>query len=313
MKDVNEPKPEIDFRDLIRKPEKLFGYSYLYFLAALVFLGVLYVWNLTVVGKNGVPAAAPADSVAMDIPLVMPAVLPPIDVMQAGVSSPAAVDRGRDLFKANCVACHGEGGKGDGPSALTLNPAPRNFTSLQGWKNGAKVSQIYKTLQEGIPGTGMASYGYLPPADRFALAHYVRTFAQGQPMDSPDDLRQLETLYQLSQGVNRPGQIPVAKAKRIVIAEGSAEVRRATALVKSLESDDADGGARLLRSVSADKERAVTALVIHGPEYPGLDAFIRTVSADPLLYGLKPAVNDLSREEWGSLFNYIASLRKQTS
>lgn len=42
------------------------------------------------------------------------------------------VEAGKAKFLALCVACHGEGGKGDGPTGLALaaakQPAPRDFT-----------------------------------------------------------------------------------------------------------------------------------------------------------------------------------------
>ena len=42
--------------------------------------------------------------------------------------TPAVLDRGRALYTANCVACHGESGKGDGPGAGVLTPPPRDHT-----------------------------------------------------------------------------------------------------------------------------------------------------------------------------------------
>ena len=42
--------------------------------------------------------------------------------------TPAMLQRGREIYKANCVACHGESGKGDGPGAGVLNPPPRDHT-----------------------------------------------------------------------------------------------------------------------------------------------------------------------------------------
>ena len=315
MNGAPELKPEIDFHDLRREPVKLFGYSYMYFLGALVVLGILYLLNLTTVGKNRITPVALSDSTALarDIPLVMPSVLPPVDVQKAGLASDEAVARGKELFSGTCVACHGENGQGDGPSAPTLNPKPRNFHSLDGWKNGSKVSQIYRTLEDGIPGTGMASFRYLAPADRFALAHFVRTFAPGQPVDTRDDLQGLETQYQLSKGMNRPGQIPVIKAERLVIAEHAADVLRVAAIVRRVDEDREDRGAALLRSQAWDEGRMATALVLHGrPVGSGAD-FVGMVSRNPRLFGLRPSVNGLSPDDWQALFAYVAKLRKEES
>jgi len=58
----------------------------LYLLGALLVLGMLYLWNISVVGKNTVEPAALSDSTAFvqDLPLQSPAVLPPVDVTRAG-------------------------------------------------------------------------------------------------------------------------------------------------------------------------------------------------------------------------------------
>ncbi len=97
---------------------------------------------------------------------------------KAWVSTPELVAHGKQLFDNQCASCHGAEGQGNGVAAAALNPPPRNFTTEGGWKNGRTLSGIFKTLKEGIPGTGMASYETLPAADRWALAHYVGTFAK---------------------------------------------------------------------------------------------------------------------------------------
>jgi mono/diheme cytochrome c family protein len=302
-------KDESDFRDLVREPRKLFGYGYLYFLGALLLLGMLYAWNLNLVGKNAVQPAALKDSSAFvqDIPLQSPVVLPPVDVLKAGVASDSLVARGRDLFRGNCASCHGDEGRGDGPTAATLNPKPRNFHSLSGWTNGSKVSQIYKTLQEGIVKNGMAAYNYLPPADRFALAHYVRSFAAGQPLDSPEDLQMLETTYQLSKGSRTSGQIPVRKALQAVLAEDSADVRKIlSASALSLQAGD-DPALRLLKEYSTDPVRTIAGFKSRKGGMT-LDEFVRMVSASPASFGFKPGVARLTEAEWKSLQEAVVRL-----
>ena len=39
------------------------------------------------------------------------------------------VEQGEKITKVNCTACHGAGGKGDGPAAVALNPKPADWTS----------------------------------------------------------------------------------------------------------------------------------------------------------------------------------------
>ncbi len=301
-------KPEIDFHDLLRKPEKLFGYIYAYVLVAVVLIGVLYVWNISTIGKNAVDPKMVPDSLAADIPLVRPVTLPPVDVTQASVPTDAAIARGRELFRANCVSCHGDNGLGDGPTAATLTPKPRNFHVLQGWKNGSKVSQIYRTLQEGIPGSGMASYNYMPPGDRFALAHFIRQFATGQPADEPADLQLLESTYHLSKGVNTPGQIPIRKAGRLVVQEHAPEVLEAASLAGKMATDTS-AAAALLQSVLEDGRRAATTLVLHAPAGEDAGMFASRVSADPSLFGLRPRVTGLTEAQWKVLYAYIHSMR----
>ncbi len=301
---------EIEFRDLLKKPEKLFPYAFLYFLGALFLLGMMYLWNINSVGANAIAPAALKDSSAFiqDIPFQAPVMLPPVDIRTASVASDSLIARGRELFRGNCIACHGESGMGDGPSAATLNPKPRNFHSLSGWTNGSKVSQIYRTLEEGIVKNGMASYNYLPPVDRFALAHFIRTLSPGQPVDSPEDLEALESAYQLSKGKAVPGQIPLKKAEEILVREGAPEAARAKKFGESLAVDGGPAAGLLRRNASSLERVAVTTL---GAPLPGLEEFIRARCGAPALYGLKPAVNRLSRGDWSTIYSYLDSARKR--
>lgn len=44
--------------------------------------------------------------------------------------TPAVVAAGRDLYAANCAACHGPLGVGDGPAGSALSPPPANLRAL---------------------------------------------------------------------------------------------------------------------------------------------------------------------------------------
>lgn len=108
-------------------------------------------------------------------------------VSKPWVSTSELISHGKEVFAVQCVSCHGAEGKGNGPAAAALNPPPRNFALDQGWKNGRKPTQVFKTLKEGIPGSGMASFATLPADERWALVHYVLTLGSKPPSDTPND------------------------------------------------------------------------------------------------------------------------------
>lgn len=103
-------------------------------------------------------------------------------------ATPEILANGKELFAQQCTSCHGDAGLGNGPAASGLSTPPRNFTAGTGWKNGAKPSEIYKTLKDGIAGTQMASFATLAAEDRWSLAHYVNSLNPQKPADTAADL-----------------------------------------------------------------------------------------------------------------------------
>lgn len=93
---------------------------------------------------------------------------------------------GENLFLGLCAGCHGNNGDGNGPFAPFLNPPPRDFSG-EDFRRRIDASDIesvdidlYRTLSLGIKGTAMPAWSALPPDDRWALVHYVKTFAPGE-------------------------------------------------------------------------------------------------------------------------------------
>ena len=95
--------------------------------------------------------------------------------------TPERITRGRRLYvDAECLACHGERGLGDGPSAPTLKDAREmriettDLTRPSRFKNGARPEDVYRTLMTGLTGTPMPSYAdALEPDQAWDLVHYV--------------------------------------------------------------------------------------------------------------------------------------------
>jgi len=59
------------------------------------------------------------------------------------------LQHGKALFAAQCTACHGEMGKGDGSIAATLKPVPTDFTDLERYHQRTLYG-LYSTLTHGV-------------------------------------------------------------------------------------------------------------------------------------------------------------------
>jgi mono/diheme cytochrome c family protein len=157
-----------------------------------------------------------------EYPAMAREVLPPIDPKTVLTPNPPLMARGKALFAQTCATCHGPEGRGDGPAGAGLNPRPRNFTAPAGWKNGTRLEDIYKTLDEGVKGSGMVSYNYLSKRDRMALAHVVQSLgAFDHGASDPKAIAALEKLF-ASAGEVIPNRIPVSRAVTVLCREYAA-------------------------------------------------------------------------------------------
>ncbi|NML13080.1 c-type cytochrome [Sphingobium sp. AR-3-1] len=84
--------------------------------------------------------------------------------------------RGKALYAQHCASCHGATGKGDGPQARGLDPAPIAFAD-EARARERSVFALYQVIEQGLDGTSMVSFADLPPQDRWALAFYAGSIA----------------------------------------------------------------------------------------------------------------------------------------
>lgn len=96
----------------------------------------------------------------------------------------ASITRGQSIYSAQCLACHGPGGKGDGPQAAGLNPPPADFTlpHIQTHLD----QDLYFWVQNGIQGTAMPAFaGTLNDQQTWDVINYIRSIQAQHPRDAP--------------------------------------------------------------------------------------------------------------------------------
>lgn len=110
----------------------------------------------------------------------------PIPVPTETAVTMGSISHGADLYHINgCSKCHGEQGKGDGPSAPTLTDSknrpirPYDFaeaTDTSRFKCGVTNEDLYKIIMTGLEGTPMmAQADVIKPNDAWDLVHFIRT------------------------------------------------------------------------------------------------------------------------------------------
>jgi mono/diheme cytochrome c family protein len=85
-----------------------------------------------------------------------------------------------EMYRLQCLHCHGPEGGGDGPTADFLNPRPRDYRAgvfkFTAMKDKATPSRrdLFKILAHGVTGTAMPSFRRFSDAALHGLVDYVR-------------------------------------------------------------------------------------------------------------------------------------------
>lgn len=118
----------------------------------------------------------------------------PVTQGRAPRVSDEVLEEGRRLYdEVECWKCHGQAGRGDGPSAPTQRDdndwpiRPADLTQNWLFNGGGRVEDIHMRLLTGINGTPMPSFGDLIEAGMitesqlWSIAHYVRSLSPERP------------------------------------------------------------------------------------------------------------------------------------
>jgi high-affinity iron transporter len=166
-----------------------------------------------------------------------------------------------ELYQAQCAACHGLQGQGDGAAGTNLDPAPSNFHNRQRMDQRS-IYSLYSTITLGVQGTAMASFRTLSEDERWTLAFYVSALA-----DDVADLTRGAELWQ--SGVDKTrfadlASIATATASEMHATHGDdgvrvlAYLRNQPQVVMSSSELPLTRSARLLRESLAAYQRGQT-------------------------------------------------------
>ncbi len=292
-----------------QNPGRFFGLLYPYVIIIVLGIGVYYLSHLGDIAQQKIPPITSAPISVSDLTLQQPIIIPPVDVYEISIPTPELIEIGRNIYKTSCASCHGVDGAGTGPGSAGLNPAPRNFTKHDGWINGETISGIYTTLQDGIINSAMIAYDFLTPMENFGLAHYIRSdFITDPPVDDEMDLLGLDILYDLSAGMNVPGQMPTESAMQLIAEKNVQKIEKITAAVEVINSIPGNKTSQLLKSVTDDLQLALSALENSSKWRGSEELFITFLTTNVNQNGFNGKIFNLRSDEWDSLYNYLNSI-----
>lgn len=299
---------EIDFKNVLSNPVRWFGLVYPLFLTVIVLLGLFYLTQIDVIEQNRIePAVFDSVKVFTDVPTVKGKAVKGIDLALVKKPSNEMLEKAKGVYTTVCITCHGKEGNGDGPAGAALTPKPRNFHQKKGWTNGRMFSDIYKTINEGIDGTGMTAYDYLQTDVKIALVHYIRNFSGDAPEITDKEIAELNAKYKLNEDNLTPNTISIDKAKEVIEKDYSYSLNDLDALVAKVKKDNSESASILKNNVKCLKSAFVflskNAIWKEGPE-----VFSTIVFDTAPINGFYPSIVKLNKDKLDKVFYYIKNL-----
>lgn len=113
----------------------------------------------------------------------------PISIAKEISASKASLEKGKQVYQdLECFKCHGQEGRGDGPSAPELEDDwgnrtwPANLTKPWLYRGGSSAKDIFVRFNTGMAGTPMPSYAdSIEPEQSWHLTNYVKFLGKDNP------------------------------------------------------------------------------------------------------------------------------------
>lgn len=118
----------------------------------------------------------------------------PLSIPKPPEITAESVERGRAVYESQgCAACHGQLGRGDGPSALTLvddwgkHIRPADMSQRWTFRGGPTREDMFRTFSTGLNGTPMPTYAEsLEVEARWDLVNYMDSLGEGEDPNYTD-------------------------------------------------------------------------------------------------------------------------------
>ena len=96
------------------------------------------------------------------------------------IADDVSIQRGAQLYKTNCVPCHGAKGLGDGVIGTFFKFKPANLTSPEIQQNSDGA--LFLFISNGVAGRMPPLNENFYVRERWDLVNFIRTFAQATPL-----------------------------------------------------------------------------------------------------------------------------------
>lgn len=212
------------------------------------------------------------------------------------------LEQGEALYKAECAACHGESGQGDGVDASNLSVKPTSFTD-QAYMAQKTSRDFFTAISQGVDPEMPAYAEKFSEPERWALASYLRTLsfttstsqASAKPSPVPEekatDSSEIEAGPEMTAPADPPAEVRVGRVNGAVM-NASEEMLKDALQVTLHGFDQMSVVLTETTTVSADGVYA-----FENVEMPEGRIFLTTVDYEGITYGSEVATAGADTQE----------------